>query len=344
MGHQGGQPKYRTRAWPTTTAGSGAPSLPVPDPHFFSGVGAISPLRYPGSKRQLVPIIESLVKANVPPPKLFVEPFVGGATASLRLVGTGAVERVLLADLDPLVASFWKTAAFDTEWLIKAMYGEEVTVERWMYWREAEVPTTEPKRRRHLALKCLFLNRTTFSGILHSRAGPIGGKKQASAHKIDCRFNLATMQKRMEAVGDLGATGRIVDVWCLDYESTLKRLREQFGHLGTSEVVLYLDPPYVDKAIKLYGESFDDDEHNRLSTTLMLCKYRWLLSYDDSPGIRSRYEVFAPTAQHAVPLRPTRLLVEHFYTAAGRAERARRDELVVTNFPKIPDDPRYRSI
>jgi len=313
-------------------------------PHFFAGVGAISPLRYPGSKRQLVPVIESLVKANVPPPKLFVEPFAGGATASLRLVASGAVERVLLADLDPLVASFWKTAAFDTEWLIKAMYGEEVTVDRWMWWREADIPQAEPARRRHLALKCLFLNRTTFSGILHARAGPIGGKSQTSAHKIDCRYNRATMEKRIKAIGDLAATGRILDVWCLDYETTLKRVREQFGHLDTTEIVLYLDPPYVDKAIKLYGSSFDEAEHNRLMTTLSLCQYRWLLSYDDSPDIRGRYEVLGATGNRPEPMRPTRLLVEHFYTAAGRAERARRDELVVTNFPTVPDDPRYRRI
>lgn len=342
MGHQNGQPRYRARAWSAGTAGSGAPGSAVQDAHFFEGVGVISPLRYPGSKRQLVPIIESLVKANVPPPKLFVEPFVGGATASLRLVGTGAVERVLLADLDPLVASFWKTAAFDTEWLIKAMYAEDVTVDRWLHWRDAKNPAKE--RRRHLALKCLFLNRTTFSGILHRRAGPIGGKKQTSANTIDCRFNKATLQKRIEAVGDLAATGRIVDVWCLDYESTLKRVWERFDHLDASEVVLYLDPPYVDKAIKLYGSSFDDDEHTRLTNTLTTCKYRWLLSYDDCPEIRSRYEVLPATGQRPEPMTPTRLLVEHFYSAAGGTSRSRRDELVVTNFPCVPDDPRYRRI
>lgn len=344
MGQNDGQPRYRTRAWPAKAAGSGKPGRPVGNAHFFEGVGVISPLRYPGSKRQLVPIIESLVKANVPPPKLFVEPFVGGGTASLRLVGTGAVERVLLADLDPLVASFWKTAAFDTEWLLKAMWAEDVTVERWLHWREARVPPGKRERRRHLALKCLFLNRTTFSGILHARAGPIGGKGQTSAYKIDCRFNKATMERRIVAVGDLAAAGRIVDVWCLDYETTLQRLQTRFAHLDTSSVVLYLDPPYVDKAIKLYGSSFDDDEHTRLTNTLTTCKYRWLLSYDDSPGIRVRYEVLPATGQRPAPVRPARLLVEHFYSAAGGAARARRDELVVTNFPSVPDDPRYRSI
>jgi hypothetical protein len=42
---------------------------------------------------------------------------------------------------------------------------------------------------RDIAVKCLFLNRTTFSGILHGRAGPMGGRKQQSDYKIDCRFN-----------------------------------------------------------------------------------------------------------------------------------------------------------
>lgn len=78
-------------------------------------------------------MIQRLIAANVPPPALFVEPFCGGASTSLRLLVSDQIQRTWLNDLDPLVYSFWKTATFDTLWLIDAMHAEPVTVERWEY-------------------------------------------------------------------------------------------------------------------------------------------------------------------------------------------------------------------
>ena len=72
-----------------------------------------------------------------------------------------------------------------------------------------------------LATKCLFLNRTTFSGILNGRAGPIGGRAQSSEFGIGCRFNLDGIVERLEYVGHLYNTGRLVDVWCSDWNDTL---------------------------------------------------------------------------------------------------------------------------
>jgi DNA adenine methylase len=303
-------------------------------PHGFFASQYISPLRYPGSKRLLVPIIEALVRANVPPPQLFVEPFCGGATASLRLAGTGAAQQILLADLDPLVAAFWRIAAFDTEWLVDAMHEEPVTVDRWNYWRAADPPA-----HRDQALKCLFLNRTTFSGILHGWAGPIGGHKQLSSYKIDCRFPKSTLETRIRAVGALADAGHVADAVCGDYEGVLVSVRRRWPHLADGEVVLYLDPPYVKKARTLYGWAFDDQEHARLATVLRFSPYRWVLSYDDHPVIRNHY-----------PHRRGRggtirqLTAERSYTAAGGPTRGIGIELIFTNFPKIPPSELYRPV
>lgn len=243
------------------------------DPRFFDQ-SVLSPLRYPGAKRQLTPVIESIIRANVPPPRLLVEPFCGGATTSLRLVGSGAVEHVILADKDPLVASFWYTAAFDTTWLINRMKEEEVTVARWDWWR-----AYEPSSRRDQALKCLFLNRTTFSGILHGRAGPIGGRSQTSDYKIDCRFGKNGLERRIRAIGNLADTGRIIDVWWGEWRTTLERITQEYQHLDSSEIAVYLDPPYVEKAPYLYEWSFADQGHKDLAEALRGCDdFRWLLS------------------------------------------------------------------
>lgn len=311
-----------------------APDAVLDKPHPLSDESlfqrsVISPLRYPGAKRQLVPVIESLIDANIPPPRLLVEPFCGGATTTLRLLGAGVVEHGVLSDVDPLVAAFWRTAAFDSRWLINAMHEEEVTVARWDWWR-----TASPRGRRERALKCLFLNRTTFSGILHGRAGPIGGRAQTSAYKIDCRFGLGGLTRRIEGVADLASTGRLLDVWEADWRTALDRIPKRFGMLEPSEVVVYLDPPYVEKAMWLYEWSFESTEHTDLAKTLTAdAPYGWLLSYDDNRTARDLYAG-----------RPgQRLLhISNRYTAAGSETRTVKDEILVTNLTTIPSSGRYR--
>ena len=171
-----------------------------------------SPLRYPGAKSGLAAAIAELINASsssLGRPELFIEPFAGGASTALRLAGSGIVDRILLADADPLVTRFWQIAAADTDWLIDRMQDEPVTLERWDYWRSWR--PADPTDR-EIAVKCLFLNRTTFSGILHGRAGPIGGRRQASPYKIDCRFNKTALEGRLRFIGDLYASNRLADV------------------------------------------------------------------------------------------------------------------------------------
>jgi DNA adenine methylase len=123
-------------------------------------LASLSALRYPGSKRRMIPAIRQLINANTPEPELFVEPFCGGASAALGLLELGAVQRVMLADIDPLVVAFWRAATRDAEGLIKEFRRLDVTVEQWDYWRQAR-----PRSVRQRALKCLFLNRTSFSDL-----------------------------------------------------------------------------------------------------------------------------------------------------------------------------------
>ena len=181
-------------------------------------LASLSPLRYPGSKRKMLPAIRQLIDGNIPHPELFVEPFCGGASVSLGLLELDAVQRVLLADLDPLVAAFWQEATRDADGLIKEIRSLDVTVEQWDYWRRAR-----PRSIRQLAVKCLFLNRTTFSGILGGHAGPIGGRTQSSGYTIDCRFNKDALAERILNVKRLHDEGRIAGVLSSGWQQTMHR-------------------------------------------------------------------------------------------------------------------------
>jgi len=271
----------------------------------------LSPLRYAGAKRALVPVLQQLVQRPV---DLLVEPFCGGASVSLAFLADGLVERAVLGDADPLIAAFWVASAYRPDELIARMRAEPVTLERWDYWR-----ATEPVGTMDRAVKALFLNRTSFSGILHGSAGPIGGRAQTGPYPIGCRFGLEDLERRIRWVGELGRSGRIAEVVCGDWRDTL-------SHWGTdSSVLVYADPPYVEKGAELYGLPFDATEHEQLAKCLISARWRWALSYDDHPTIRALYTAVPGLGRYQVL---------HSYSATGARKRAtRKTELLITDHP-----------
>lgn len=280
------------------------------------GKAYLSPLRYPGSKRQLVPLIASVIAALGDPVEVFGEPFGGGASVSLQLAGEGAVGSALIADKDPLVYAFWRVACYDTQWLVDAMLEEEVTLKRWERFK-----SSRPRDLKGRALKCLFLNRTSFSGILHKKAGPLGGKAQESKYKIDCRFPKQTLAKRLRQVGELAEQGRIFDVWRYDYRGTVEKVRLA-RRSNRFRTLLYFDPPFYGKGQDLYRYAFSEQDHKYLASFLRRMQLPWILSYDAHPGVRALYNGH----EHRTSL----TIVGKDYRAAARHYRTAR-ELIITN-------------
>jgi DNA adenine methylase len=137
------------------------------------------------------------------------------------------------------------------------------------------------------------------------------------------------LERRIRAVGDLADSGRLLDVWNCGWQESLRKAA-WFGGLTQDEVVVYLDPPYVEKSPELYEWSFDSHEHDALAGALQGSDgFRWLLSYDDSPVIRSLY-----SDRPGFALRT----VGYTYTAAGSRTRKSKSELLVSNYPNVPLD------
>ncbi|GAB3546876.1 hypothetical protein GCM10027444_10350 [Actinopolyspora lacussalsi] len=328
-------------------------------------------------------ITSATASREVPEINLLVEPFAGGASASLRMIGDGTVDRILLADGDPLVTAFWQTAADDTERLIDRMHDEWTTyirkggsdaVARWDYWRAWEPERQMKHRNRRLAtaIQCLFLNRTTFSGILHGKAGPIGGRAQSSAYPIGCRWNPNALEERIAYVGHLYDSGRLVDVWCKDWRRTLADVPEHYPQLLPSRVVAYLDPPYIEKSSLLYRTSFDPQGgyggdglgsarpmdgtlHLKLADYLRTkAQFRWLLSYDNHPALTTNPWLYAnarmtPLEQDRWLLgvkrwRISKRIVSTRYSAAGKVGKRSAEELLITTLPPstVPVDDQLR--
>ena len=278
---------------------------------------AISPLRYPGGKGKLACYIAATLRLNSLKPKLFVEPFAGGAAVSLYLLQAGLVERIGLAEKDPLLASFWKTVFYDHEWLIQKVRTTPVTLETWK-----ELRAGVGRSRRDLAFACLFLNRTSFSGVLSRTAGPLGGWDQSSMYKIDCRYYPETIISRIRRIAALENSVQFV---C---EADWREVLALPGSLGykPSELFFYLDPPFYHKAARLYRFCFNEADHRALRDELMRLEAHWLLSYDPADEILPLYSCNGSTPKR----------IELLYTASAKGPVVRAEELIISNLPRLP--------
>ena len=303
-----------------TEAAEGAHLVAVaPRPDIPERRKILSPLRYPGGKRRLVPYIASLLRDNNLEPDLFVEPYAGGASVALELVDLGLVKRVALADADPWVASFWQTVFEDADWLCGKVRTVEINVASWDRFKR-----TKAESRRLQALACLYLNRTSFNGALHRTAGPIGGRAQQSHYDLGCRFPRERLIRRIEACAQLATDGKIAWVRCRDALAAIGEARRQIKREGGS-LFTYLDPPFWAKSSHLYRYSFADFQHEELAEALQWVKEPWVLSYDLAPEVAELYD------KHDV----RRANVELLYTAA---KRTGYEELIITNVEHLPSD------
>lgn len=213
-----------------------------------------------------------------------VEPFCGGASVSLGLLLHNITHRAEISDADPLLASFWIAATETPMDLIDLMHSEAVTVDRWKHWKSIDPSDTLQR-----GFKALFLNRTSFSGLIN-HGSVLGGVNQEKKiadgetvkYPVDCRFNKAALARSIERIGAWHAAGRLVARECDYADSTPTSAGD----------LLYLDPPYVEKSAQLYKQSYVDDDHRNIAEfayTVARGGSDVLISYDNEPLIRSLY-------------------------------------------------------
>jgi DNA adenine methylase len=192
---------------------------------------------------------------------------------------------------------------------------------------------------------------------------------QQSSHRLDCRFNKQALERRLRYIGDLYQTGRLVDVWCKDWRAAIEDVGELYPSIPREKVLVYLDPPYLDKSMRLYLHSFDFQSHPDASTSWppdgwsegwqhyrlaeylrTKMSYRWVLSYDHNPALINNAQLYAanrmtPDDEDRTLLgvrewRLSKRLVRLRYSASSRRGRGERLELLLTTLPpnRVPTD------
>jgi DNA adenine methylase len=281
----------------------------------------LSPLRYPGGKRRLAKYIADALRLNGLGPKLYIEPFAGGASVAIQLLHDNLVEQIALGEKDPMVANFWKAVFEEPERLIDKLYQLKPSLELWEYYRN-----TRPRTTIGWAIKCIYLNRTSFSGILSTTAGPIGGRRQTSEHDIGCRFPVARLAKRIRQIAAFA--DRVAFIHEGDWQDVVTRVQALDMH--RDDVFYYFDPPFYEKADRLYRYFFAEDDHQQFHDALGQLDARYILSYDAAGPIIAKY-----SGRDGGPKK-----VDLLYSVTAKGNLVRASELIVSNLATLPEHAR----
>lgn len=241
----------------------------------------ISPLRYPGGKIKLVKTLENFFVINNLKNITLVEPYAGGAGASLSLLVTGKADKIIINDLDGAIYSFWKSAVFDTDRFINKIKKTNIDIKEW--YKQKKIYTDKNSSIFDLGFATFFLNRTNKSGIIG--AGPIGGKKQNSSWNIDARFNKQALIRR---ILKLGKYRKFIEIFNLD---GIKLLRKLAKDERSNRYFIFLDPPYFRKGPTLYLNHYKKEDHKSLRDFLKKSSFKkWIMTYDNDYYIRELYK------------------------------------------------------
>jgi len=240
-----------------------------------------SPLRYPGGKSKISPLVKEVIYRNNLFDGEYFEVYAGGASIAIDLLLNEFVRRVYINDIDLNIYSFWKSIAEETDQFCDLIRVIPLSVQEWETQRkrlfEDKTATTFQR-----GFATFYLNRTNISGIL--RGGLIGGRLQTGSWKMDARFNRAALIDRIQRISRY--KNRIA-VENLDALVFLEKYKQRY----TSRSLIFLDPPYYVKGKDLYLNHYSDSDHIAIKTYLSTLEdAKWLLTYDSVDRILDIYK------------------------------------------------------
>lgn len=238
-----------------------------------------SPLRYPGGKNKLTPLVEVLMKNAGVVKGTYIEPFVGGGGLALSLLLNEKVSKIVINDYDIAIYSVWYAILNETEKFIQMIHNTEISIKEWKNQKDFYLKN-KTKYSLELAFATFYLNRTNRSGIL--KAGPIGGYNQNGNYLIDARFN---KEKLIEKVKLIAAHKKKIKIYNLEIKEFIRKILPRYRENS----FIYFDPPYFKKGKELYTNFFSDNDHEELSKLILSIKTPWMITYDDVTEIEQLY-------------------------------------------------------
>lgn len=238
-----------------------------------------SPIIYPGSKGAIMDEILPLISDF----KEYREPFLGSASmflsAKQRYPDTNVV-KYWINDLNYELFNFWKTCRDDmlnlTKQIKEFRYSYPNNGKELFLFLRKNVNSVDFDNLK-LSAAYYILNRTAFSG------GTLVSGFSQDHYENFKNDNLENLKKIQSFLQNVKITN-------FDYQ----RVVESPSNLNSEDVLLINDPPYLSATDSgLYGKSgskwnnlHKTFDHYRFARIMKESKYRYIITYDDSPFIR----------------------------------------------------------
>lgn len=240
-----------------------------------------TPLRYPGGKQKIWRFIAETISTNNLEGGHYVEPYAGGAGVAMELLLRGIVKCVHLNDSCPAIFAFWHSMINAPDEMCRRILTASLTIKEWRKQKEIYCHPDQNERI-DLGFSLFYLNRCNRSGIL--TGGVIGGLNQNGPWKMDARFPRNKLIARIERIALKKKSIRIKN-W--DAEKYLLKYVTKLPQ----KTLVYCDPPYFNKADRLYANYYTRSDHARLAETIQTkMNSNWLVSYDNAPEIVEHYQ------------------------------------------------------
>lgn len=254
-----------------------------------------SPLRYPGGKSQLAPLVIDVLRKNELFYGHYAEVFAGGAGIAWKLLLNNYVTHVHINDLDPAIHAFWSCVLNKTDELCERIGTVRITIAQWH--KQRAIQARKRSSMLDLGFSTFFLNRTNRSGII--RGGVIGGIDQGGNYALDCRFNKEDLIKKIRRIASYRGQ---ISLHRLDAAEFLKKVLPKIP----KRTLVNLDPPYYVKGPELYRNHYTPDDHSALACVVGKIRQYWMVTYDDTPETRklySRYALFAHALNYSAQVK-----------------------------------------
>jgi len=239
-----------------------------------------TPLRYPGGKQKLTAFVKEILVENQLLGGHYAEPYAGGAGVAMELLVKGDVEHVHLNDASVQIYSFWHSILHHPEEFCRRISRAALDINEWKIQREI-VRNPDEYDILEVGFATFYLNRTNRSGVLS--AGVIGGLAQEGEWKMDARFPRLELMKRIEVIAKFRDQISVTNLDAEAYFTFQVPLLPQ-------ETLVYCDPPYFEKASRLYLNHYQPDDHERIANMIQsFGELNWVVSYDGVPQILDYY-------------------------------------------------------
>ena len=239
-----------------------------------------SPLRYPGGKTKIAPLVNAIMENAKIKNGVYIEPFAGGAGVALTLLLRNNVSHIVINDMDTTIYAFWYSVLNYNEEFIQLIKDTPITIEEW-YNQKKIFLNNNVKNILELGFATFFLNRTNRSGIL--KAGPIGGYNQTGKYSIDVRFNKEDLITRIMRIGEYRDK---ISLFNLEIKEFINSVLSEYE----SNAFVYFDPPYYKKGHELYINFFKPEDHQVLAELIKQIKIDWMVTYDNTEEVKAIYK------------------------------------------------------